>query len=61
LPSVVLLLLTLKRIIQEDRMKEVSTMTVKEIFRPIMLNDNVAIIDQKIIINIGVVKEKIYQ
>ena len=28
-------------------MKEVSTMTVKEIFRPIMLNDNVAIIDQK--------------
>ena len=41
---IVLLLLTLKRIIQEDRMKEVSIMTVKEIFRPIMLNDNVAII-----------------
>lgn len=28
-------------------MKEVSIMTVKEIFRLIMLNDNVAIIDQK--------------
>lgn len=27
-------------------MKEARNMTVKEIFRPIMLNDNVAIIDQ---------------
>lgn len=33
-------------------------MTVKEIFKPIMLNDNVSIIDQKIIIIIGRVKEK---
>lgn len=34
-------------------------MTVKEIFKPIMMNDNVIIIDQKITINIDVVKEKI--
>lgn len=33
-------------------------MTVKEIFKPIMINDNVEIIDWKKIIVIGVVKEK---
>ena len=40
---------------------EIINMTVKEIFKPIMINDNVEIIDQKNYYRYwGVVKEKIY-